>query len=131
MFVVMLAFVLSVASGGACAAKEPEQDSVRRWKVEYYRNAKWVTTDEFDSRKEAQAKLDKARGDGRSARAGTINARVVPTDWSRWEHLGKLSAKYESGGRASGTVSSGKGDPGGVSYGSYQLSSKVGTAQKF
>ncbi len=44
---------------------------------------------------------------------------------------GALSAKYESGNRSYGTVSSGKGDAGGVSYGSYQLSSKVGTAQKF
>lgn len=131
MLIAMFAVLLSVAFAGAGAAKEPEQDAVRRWKVEYLRNAKWVGTAEFDSRKEAQAKLDKARGDGRSARAGTLNARVVPTDWSRWEHLGKLSAKYESGGRASGTVSTGKGDPGGVSYGSYQLSSKVGTAQRF
>ena len=45
--------------------------------------------------------------------------------------LGSLSAKYESGNRGAGTVSSGKGDPGGVSYGLYQLSSKAGTAAKF
>src|SRR5262249_18992501 len=64
-------------------------------------------------------------------KAGPIVGRVVPTDWNRWEHLGSLSAKYESGNHKSGTVSSGKGDPGGVSYGSYQLASKVGTAQRF
>ena len=40
--------------------------------------------------------------------------------------LGQLSAKYESGGRGSATVSSGKGDAGGVSYGTYQLTSKPG-----
>lgn len=34
--------------------------------------------------------------------------------------LGKLSAPYESSGNP-GTVSTGKGDPGGVSYGTYQL----------
>ncbi len=45
--------------------------------------------------------------------------------------LGKLSEKYESGGRGPGTVSSGKGDPGGVSYGTYQLASKVGRADEF
>ena len=45
--------------------------------------------------------------------------------------LGKLSEKYESGGRGPGTVSSGKGDPGGVSYGTYQLASKVGRADDF
>ena len=45
--------------------------------------------------------------------------------------LGKLSEKYESGGRGPGTVSTGKGDPGGVSYGTYQLASKVGRADEF
>lgn len=47
------------------------------------------------------------------------------------EPLGKLSEKYESGGRGPGTVSTGKGDPGGVSYGTYQLASKVGRADEF
>ncbi len=45
--------------------------------------------------------------------------------------LGTLSERYESGGRGPGTVSTGVGDPGGVSYGTYQLSSKVGQAGKF
>ncbi len=45
--------------------------------------------------------------------------------------LGALSAKYETGGRGPGTVSSGAGDPGGVSYGSYQMASKMGTATRF
>ncbi len=43
--------------------------------------------------------------------------------------LGGLSRKYEATGP--GTVSSGAGDAGGVSYGSYQFSSKAGTAQAF
>lgn len=47
------------------------------------------------------------------------------------ESLGTLSAKYETGGRGPGTVSSGAGDPGGVSYGSYQMASKMGVPQKF
>jgi hypothetical protein len=68
---------------------------------------------------------------GRRARSGEFAGRVVPTDWERWEHLGSLSAKYESGGRGSATVSTGIGDRGGVSYGTYQLASKVGTAQRF
>jgi hypothetical protein len=50
---------------------------------------------------------------------------------SATEPLGKLSEKYESGGRGPGTVSSGKGDPGGVSYGTYQLASKIGRADQF
>ena len=45
--------------------------------------------------------------------------------------LGILSAKYETGGRGPGTVSSGAGDPGGVSYGSYQMATKTGTAKRF
>ncbi|MDI9409054.1 MAG: hypothetical protein QM523_07405 [Candidatus Pacebacteria bacterium] len=47
--------------------------------------------------------------------------------------LGSLSAKYESGRGGAGTVSSGKGDRGGVSYGLYQMSSQPngGTVSEF
>ena len=45
--------------------------------------------------------------------------------------LGSLSAKYETSGRGPGTVSTGAGDPGGVSYGSYQMASKKGVVQSF
>ncbi len=45
--------------------------------------------------------------------------------------LGNLSEKYESGGRGPATVSTGRGDPGGVSYGTYQLASKIGRADEF
>lgn len=38
--------------------------------------------------------------------------------------LGTTSMQYETGGRGAGTVSTGVGDPGGVSYGTYQLSSR-------
>lgn len=44
--------------------------------------------------------------------------------------LGDLSAKYESNGNP-GCISSGDGDPGGKSYGSYQLSSNAGSLQAF
>jgi len=47
------------------------------------------------------------------------------------EALGALSAKYETGGRGPGTVSTGAGDRGGVSYGSYQMASKMGVATRF
>ena len=50
------------------------------------------------------------------------------------EHvLGKLSEKFETGGRGPGTVSGGQGDPGGASYGSYQMTSKPapGTVGRF
>ena len=45
--------------------------------------------------------------------------------------LGALSERYESGGRGPGTISSGSGDLGGVSYGVYQLSSNAGTLRNF
>lgn len=47
--------------------------------------------------------------------------------------LGSLSSKYETGGRGPGTVSSGRGDAGGVSYGSYQMTSRPhgGTVARF
>lgn len=48
-------------------------------------------------------------------------------DWA----LGKTSAMFESGKGGAGTISSGNGDFGGKSYGSYQLSSKAGTLQEF
>ena len=44
---------------------------------------------------------------------------------------GKLSERYETSGRGPGVVSTGKGDAGGVSYGSYQFSSKRGVVQEF
>lgn len=47
------------------------------------------------------------------------------------ETLGALSAKYETGGRGPGTVSTGAGDKGGVSYGSYQMASKMGVPARF
>lgn len=39
--------------------------------------------------------------------------------------LGKLSTQYETSGRGPAMVSGGQGDPGGVSYGSYQMTSKT------
>ena len=45
--------------------------------------------------------------------------------------LGALSERFESGDRGPGAVSSGQGDPGGVSYGIWQLSSRAGTAAAF
>ena len=47
--------------------------------------------------------------------------------------LGQVSEKYESNGSGVGTVSGGMGgkDPGGVSYGKYQLASKNGSMQEF
>ena len=48
-----------------------------------------------------------------------------------YEHLGRLSAEHESGGKGCGTISTGKDDPGGVSYGTYQFATATGSADKF
>ena len=65
-------------------------------------------------------------------RSTIILLMLIPTSVTAAEEaLGKLSEKHESGGRGPGTVSTGKGDPGGVSYGSYQLASKIGRADQF
>ena len=48
----------------------------------------------------------------------------------RWT-LGQTSSRYETSGRGPGTVSTGRGDHGGVSYGSYQLSTNERTVQEF
>ncbi len=45
--------------------------------------------------------------------------------------LGQTSKLFESGKGGAATVSSGKGDHGGASYGTYQLSSSQGTLQQF
>lgn len=45
--------------------------------------------------------------------------------------IGILSEKYEVGKGGVGTISSGKGDPGGKSYGTWQLSSNAGTLGAF
>ena len=43
--------------------------------------------------------------------------------------IGTLSEKYEGGG--AGTISTGEGDAGGVSYGTYQLATNTGSAAAF
>lgn len=45
--------------------------------------------------------------------------------------LGDVTKKYESGKAGIGAISSGYGDPGGQSYGTYQLSIKTGTLQRY
>jgi LysM repeat protein len=54
-------------------------------------------------------------------------ASATPASAAATAHvLGKLSEKFETSGRGCGTVSTGKGDAGGASYGSYQMTSRGG-----
>ncbi|RJF99471.1 type VI secretion system Vgr family protein [Noviherbaspirillum saxi] len=55
----------------------------------------------------------------------------TPARSGNGKRIGHLSRKHETSGRGVGTVSTGVGDPGGVSYGSYQLASKKGMVQSF
>ena len=64
-------------------------------------------------------------------KAAAVGAAVGAVGAVIAEALGALSAKYETGGRGPGTVSTGAGDRGGVSYGSYQMASKLGVATRF
>jgi peptidoglycan hydrolase-like protein with peptidoglycan-binding domain len=48
----------------------------------------------------------------------------------RW-HRGQTSAGFETSNRGPGWISTGKGDHGGVSYGSYQFASKVGGVDEY
>jgi len=58
-------------------------------------------------------------------------APLAPRPEQTFPRLGALSERYESGGRGPGTVSSGLKDPGGVSYGLYQMASRTGTVAAF
>ena len=77
-----------------------------------------------------QAELDKAKSELNQGDA-SINSyfgfEANPIDGSK---VGSISGKYESGNDPA-RISSGKGDAGGVSYGSHQLSSKTGTLNTF
>ena len=59
-----------------------------------------------------------------------IAHRVQPNEMIHYP-LGSLSAKWESGHLGSSAISCGMGDPGGVSYGLFQLSSTKGTLQDY
>jgi hypothetical protein len=50
---------------------------------------------------------------------------------NKTSELGSIANKYESGTGGVGTISSGIGDAGGVSYGNYQIASDAGTMSKF
>lgn len=64
-------------------------------------------------------------------KSATLVSPVVAAGKSIAPALGSLSEEYECGERGPGTVSSGKNDAGGVSYGVYQLSSATKTCAAF
>lgn len=69
-----------------------------------------------------------------TAKTATQSIPALPVDNSPISHradIGQMSVKYESGGRGVATISSGRKDPGGVSYGEHQLASKTGTMGRY
>jgi len=63
--------------------------------------------------------------------SNTDDNKVTPDAGTDEPELGAVTQKYESGRGGVATISGGVDDPGGVSYGKYQLSSKRGTMAKF
>ena len=68
-----------------------------------------------------------ASNGGGSKRGAYSSKAVDPNNWK----LGETSEAFESGGSGAGTISSGVGDYGGVSYGTYQLASNNGRVYDF
>lgn len=63
-----------------------------------------------------------------ASKRGSYSSKPVnPNEWK----LGETSEAFESGGKGAGTISSGVGDYGGVSYGTYQLASNNGRVYDF
>lgn len=77
------------------------------------------------------AMLSRIAADG--IRSGAPPARTpgAPTERRDRARVGALSSQYEVGNRGPGTVSSGRNDRGGPSYGSYQFASNHGQPQQF
>jgi hypothetical protein len=97
---------------------------------------KWAATIKDPDWKIARIQVDKNGSDGWTSpavsgqKASTSGLNSNKTSSSN-KTLGWLSERYEAGKRGPGTISTGVGDKGGVSYGSFQLSSKTGTVQSF
>jgi hypothetical protein len=64
---------------------------------------------------------------GTPVTTGTTDSSAPPSGWA----LGQTSEKYETSSKGPGTISTGKGDKGGKSYGSYQLASTNGMVQAY
>jgi hypothetical protein len=70
------------------------------------------------------------RGEYKAQEFNPIAHRTIRNEMIHYP-LGSLSAKWESGHLGPGAISSGYGDPGGASYGLFQLSSNTGTLQDY
>jgi hypothetical protein len=127
-------------------AAAPQRKSADRLAYDHYlRSGERLTTAEWCDRFESKfnpnhdelGRFTFAQGGGMAARSGqAVHAGTRRTNPLIMRHatappaLDSLSAAEEAHG-GPGTISSGIGDNGGVSYGSYQLSANKGTAAEF
>lgn len=65
------------------------------------------------------------------AKASPTPRPAQPPSAPTHHRLGALSERYECGNRGPGAVSTGRNDPGGVSYGLFQLATRTGTCAAF
>ena len=109
----------------------PEVDTARLIEIEAQANAverQALGLDEKPSApSETAAPAEKTPAAPAAQKTAEAALGESPGGWS----LGQTSAQFESGGRGAGTISRGRGDHGGASYGTYQLSSKTGTLDRF
>lgn len=90
----------------------------KQWNDEFYK---------FSQAEIAKQEAESKKGFIERASDSVMGAAVKAKGWV----LGQTSKIFESGNGGAGTVSSGKGDHGGASYGTYQLSSTKGMVQAF
>ena len=115
--------------------KQDEFDAFEKWKANNKKNnVTGFSSNGVDkSEEEFWGVSHNGREKFEEERAEQRNNQKTLTGKAEQGHkgLGGVSAKYETGGKGAGTISSGRGDPGGKSYGTYQLASKTGTLQKY
>ena len=111
---------LTAASDNYTFEKKDSNMVTRGWQ-----NTKDWVGDKFRS-DPGESFLDQA-----SAKSGAKQQGELMGEKARHQDFGSISAAFESGSKGVGTVSTGKGDNGGVSYGKHQLSSKAGTMTAF
>ena len=99
------------------SAAHPNMDTARLFEIEAQTNAL----------ERHERRISKNTRETATTRPAEATPGDLPGSWS----LGQTSAQFESGGRGAGTISRGRGDHGGASYGTYQLSSKTGTLDRF
>ncbi|TFI59489.1 hypothetical protein E2493_04680 [Sphingomonas parva] len=107
--------------------RKPIFDAVRQLLGRGFSQSEVETLDRACDLAEAAVATPPTAGEMLSNLADAVKAAVSTAR----HRLGALSEIFESGNRGPGTVSSGAGDPGGVSYGVYQLSSNAGTLGAF